>query len=39
MSTPEGRKAISDAHRFKIRCPRFVKDAAEIAEKLIEPGK
>jgi C_GCAxxG_C_C family probable redox protein len=36
MSTPEGRKQINDAHRFKTHCPRFVKDAAEIAKKLIE---
>ena len=36
MSTPEGRKMIGDAHRFKTHCPRFVKDAAEIAEKLME---
>jgi hypothetical protein len=39
MSTPEGRKAINDAHRFKTHCPRFVKDAAEIAQKLLEPGE
>jgi len=36
MSTQEGRKAINDAHRFKTHCPRFVKDAAEIAGNLIE---
>jgi C_GCAxxG_C_C family probable redox protein len=36
MSTPEGRKKINDAHRFKTHCPRFVKDAAEIAGKLME---
>jgi C_GCAxxG_C_C family probable redox protein len=35
MSTPEGRKKINDEHRFQTHCPRFVKDAAEIAEKLI----
>lgn len=36
ISNPEGRKAISDAHRFKTHCPRFVKDAAEIAEQLMK---
>jgi len=35
MSTPEGRKKINDEHKFKTHCPRFVKDAADIAEKLI----
>lgn len=38
MSTPEGRQAIKDAHRFKTHCPRFVKDAAEITAKLMDPG-
>jgi C_GCAxxG_C_C family probable redox protein len=36
MSTPEGRKKIHESHRFKTHCPRFVKDAAEIAERLME---
>jgi C_GCAxxG_C_C family probable redox protein len=36
ISTPEGWKKIHEAHRFQTHCPRFVKDAAEIAEKLMK---
>jgi C_GCAxxG_C_C family probable redox protein len=36
MSTPEGRMKINDERKFKTHCPRFVKDAAEIAGKLME---
>jgi len=35
ISTSEGRKKIDDEHKFKTLCPRFVKDATEIAEKLL----
>jgi C_GCAxxG_C_C family probable redox protein len=35
ISTPEGRKQARDAGLFKIKCPEFVKSAAEILESLI----
>ncbi|MBN1413923.1 MAG: GNAT family N-acetyltransferase [Bacteroidales bacterium] len=37
MSSPEERKKINDARKFQTHCPRFVKDAAEITERLITP--
>jgi C_GCAxxG_C_C family probable redox protein len=35
MSSPEGIRKINDARKFQTLCPRFVKDAVEIAEKLM----
>jgi len=37
MSTQEGLKKINEERKFKTHCPRFVKDATVIAEKLMEP--
>jgi C_GCAxxG_C_C family probable redox protein len=37
MSTQEGLKKINEKRKFKTHCPRFVKDGAEITEKLMTP--
>ncbi|MDP4227810.1 MAG: C-GCAxxG-C-C family protein [Bacteroidota bacterium] len=36
MSTPEGMAKIRELDLFHLRCTEFVKDAVEIAEKIIE---
>lgn len=35
IRTPAGRRRAREQHLFKTRCPRFVRDAAEIIEELI----
>jgi hypothetical protein len=36
ISTPEGMKRAREEGRIKKTCPKFVKDAAEILDQLIE---
>lgn len=36
MSTPEGMAKIRELDLFRLRCSKFVKDAVEIAERIIE---
>jgi C_GCAxxG_C_C family probable redox protein len=36
ISDPEQRKAVKEAGLFTTRCPRFVRDAAEIVEQILE---
>lgn len=36
VSTPEGRKTAKEDKSFKRRCPKFVQDAAEILEGMVE---
>jgi C_GCAxxG_C_C family probable redox protein len=35
LSTPEGKKAVSEKDLVKTKCPKFVQDAAEILEQLL----
>ena len=35
ISTPEGYQTVQDQKLTKLRCPKFVSDAAEIAEEMI----
>ena len=36
VSTPEGLKAAKKDKSFKKQCPKFVRDAAEILEEILE---
>ena len=37
ISTSEGMKKIKKENLFRTRCPKFVQDAAEILEEMLEP--
>ena len=39
ISTPEGAKASREEGVFQTRCPRFVRDAAELLEGLLPGGE
>ncbi|WP_236005732.1 C-GCAxxG-C-C family protein [Heliomicrobium gestii] len=39
VSTPEGRQQAKDGDYHNTRCPKFVRDSAEILESLLEEGR